>query len=164
MNTSIVEFVFLCTAGFVLGPPRTEKSSAFICRSAPGFYQVCGRRRKLFGDTELQEKPKLHNTCRCLWCGKSTAAITGYTVLSPSLWSCDSSLSIQLISACPWLLLSLCRSCLKTNTSSLLSLSLWWTGGPLAGAHLWVVTWSTTWPYSNTSLHLFNSPYQSPET
>lgn len=80
MNTSIVEFVFPCTAGFVLGPQRTEEGSAFICRSAPSFYQVCRRRRQLFSDTELQEKPELHNTCGCFWCGKSTAAITGYRV------------------------------------------------------------------------------------
>ncbi len=150
------EFVFLCTAGFVLGPTRTEEGSAFICRSAPSFYQVCRRRRQLFSDTELQEKPELHNTCGCLWCGKSTAAVAEYIC-----W-CDS-LSVQLISACLCPLLSVCRSCLKTNTSSLLSRSLWWTGGPLGGARLWVVIWSTTWPYSNTSPCPSNSPNQNPE-
>ncbi len=87
---SIAEFVFLCTAGFVLGPQRTEEGSAFICRSAPSFYQVCRRRRQLFSDTELQEKPELHNTCGCLWCGKSTAAVAEYICWCDSLafsWS-----------------------------------------------------------------------------
>lgn len=57
-----------------------------------------------------------------------------------------------------------CRSCLKTNTSSLLLPSPWWTGGPLDGAHLWVVIWSTTWRYSNTSPHRSSSPSRNPET
>lgn len=56
----------MCTAGFVLGPQRTEKGSAFICRSPSSFYQVRRIGRQLLCDTELQEKPELHNNRGCL--------------------------------------------------------------------------------------------------